>query len=160
MVAKYTDAEIASLINERKPLPENYRDRLALRDKQGHKERDMDILGAQGSNFRLILRQSKINVIDFSIILAVYPPESNQLFRLRRYNGKSHVHTTHIEGNTFYNFHIHMATERYQDRGTDEDAYAEESDQFSDFNSALSCMFDDCSFDFPIDSQPKLFDRV
>ncbi|MDZ7814842.1 MAG: DUF1828 domain-containing protein [Planctomycetota bacterium] len=36
---------------------------------------------------------------------------------MRRYNGKSHQHTNKIEGNTFFDFHIHQATERYQEFG-------------------------------------------
>ena len=69
-----------------------------------------------------MLRQNKINRLDFSVILAVRVPQSNLLFRLRRYNGKSHEHTNHIEGDTFYDYHIHMATERYQEIGTRKDA--------------------------------------
>jgi len=55
--------------------------------------------------------------LDFSIILAYCPEASNQLFRLRRYNGKSHEHTNTIEADKFYNYHIHTATERYQELG-------------------------------------------
>jgi hypothetical protein len=44
---------------------------------------------------------------------------------LRRHNGKSHEHTNQIEAGAFYDFHIHRATERYQELGMREDAYAE-----------------------------------
>ncbi|MDI6792878.1 MAG: hypothetical protein QME81_08445, partial [bacterium] len=106
MAAKYSDQEIEALLRERKPLPSDYRTRIRLRAKRGHKEGELNIEGVNENQFRLILRQSNSNLLDFSIILAVCPQETTQLFRLRRYNGKSHEHTNHIEGNRFYDFHI------------------------------------------------------
>ena len=123
MAVIYSDQEIESLIRERKPLPSDWRSRSRLQPRRGHNERHLELTGDTGSEFRLILRQSTVNQFDFSIILAVRVPQSNQLFRLRRCNGRSHEHTNHIEGVTFYNFHIHFATERYQALGAREDAY-------------------------------------
>jgi hypothetical protein len=117
----------------------------------------LDIEGENGNEFRLILRQSVINPLDFSIILAYRPPRSNQLFRLRRYNGKSHEHTNIIEGSKFYSFYIHQATTRYQESGSNEDSYAEPTDLFSDFNQALSCMLKDCGIQVPVEPQGRLF---
>jgi len=159
MPVSYSDREIAALLRERKPLPPNYQTRIRLRNKRGHKERELDITGAQGTQFRLILRQSDFNPLDFSIILAVCPVGSNQVFRLRRYNGK-HEHTNHIEEQTFYDFHIHEATERYQELGTREDTYAEKTDRYSDFHSALHCMIRNCGFDMPEDDQQTLFEEA
>jgi hypothetical protein len=146
MAFRYSDQEIAQMIQERKPLPSDYRARTQLRTKRGHKERELDVNGEQGGRYRIILRQSDFNTLDFSVILAVAHPESNQLFRLRRYNGKSHEHTNQIEGSTFYGFHIHQATERYQGLGGREDAYAEPTDRYADFQSALRCLLEDCGF--------------
>jgi Family of unknown function (DUF6978) len=160
MAARYSDQDIARLIEEQKPLQEDYRSRIQLRPKRGHKEQELDIQGANGSEFRLILRQSNFNPLDFSIILAYRPPNSNILFRLRRYNGRGHEHTNRIEGNKFYDFHIHMATQRYQELGMREDAYAEPTDRFSDFASALQCMLNDSGFDIPEDPQGRLFEEV
>ena len=160
MAAKFSDADITKFIEERKPLEANYRSKIRLRDKSGHKEQELDIEGVDDNQFRLILRQSSFNTLDFSIILAYCPPDSNQLFRLKRYNGKSHEHTNKIESNTFYNFHIHTATERYQEFGTREDAYAEPSDRFSDFHTAINCMLSDCGFDVPENPQPSLFEEI
>jgi hypothetical protein len=103
------------MIQERKPLPENYRARVQLRDKRGHKERELDVIG------------------------------------------ESHEHTNQIEGGTFYDFHIHHATERYQESGAREDAFAEVTDRYADFHSALRCMFEDCGFEAPQEVQPSLF---
>ena len=160
MSVKYSDKEIAALIAERKPLPHDYRRRIQLREKHGHKERELDIQGNNGNKFRLILRQSNFNPFDFSIILAVLSPGTNQLFRLRRYNGKSHEHTNLIEGNVFYDFHVHMATERYQELGTREDAYAEPTKNFADFYGAIKCMINECAFVLPENDQLPLFEEM
>ncbi len=159
MAVILSEIEIADLIQENKPLPTDYRTKIQMRPKPGHKERELDLKGDKGNEFRLILRQSAINPLDFSIILAYRPPKSNQLFRLRRYNGR-HRHTNLIEEKTFYDFHIHQATARYQEIGAKEDAYAEPSDRFSDLNRALPCMLKDCGFQVPIEPQRRLFEEV
>ena len=110
-----------------------------------------------GGAFRIILRRNILNALDFSAILAVHIPQSNRLFRLRRYNGKSHEHTNSIERDNFYDYHIHMATERYQEIGAHEDAYAEITNRYDDLKSALDCLFSDAAFDVPLDAQMKLF---
>ncbi len=157
MAATYSDNEISALIAEKKPLPANWRSRIELRNKRGHKEREIEVTGEAGNVFRVILRQSNFNPLDFSVILMLNPPETNQLFRLRRYNGKSHEHTNRIEGNSFYDFHIHQATERYQTLGGREDAFAEPSEAFTDFHSAVRCMFRECGFHVPDNHGPTLF---
>ena len=157
MPGRYSDDEIARMIREKKLLSANYRSRLQLRAKRGHKERELDVPGENGTQYRVILRQSDFNVLDFSIILAVDLPDLNQLFRLLRYNGKSHEHTNQFEGETFYDFHIHRATERYQESGACEDAFAEVTDRYADFHSALRCMLEDCGFEAPDNAQPSLF---
>lgn len=154
---KYSDKDIDQLIREPKVLPVNFTDLLRLRPKRGHSEHDLDIKGTSGTEFRLILRQNKINPLDFSAILAYCPPETTQEFRLRRYNGKSHQHKNTLEGESFYDFHIHMATERYQDFGSYEEQYAEPSSRFSDLSTALRCLLDDCNFQTTKDKQPALF---
>ena len=160
MAGTYSDREIAALIAELKPLPADWRNRVRLRPKLGHEERDLHLPGAAGSEFRLILRQNKINPLDFSVILAVRVPQSNKFFRLRRYNGKSHEHTNHIEGNTFYDFHIHMATERYQAYGPREDSYAAPTDRYGDFHGALRCLIEDAHLAIPSAAQGSLFEEL
>jgi hypothetical protein len=152
-----TDAEIAALISEPKQLESDFRSKLQLRPKQGHKERELDITGATGSEFRLILRQSLFNILDFSAILAYSGKSSSQVFRLRRYNGKSHEHTNKIERQTIYDFHIHFATERYQHSGLREDAYAEATNRYGDFQGALSCLIQDCGLVLPSNEEELLF---
>ena len=142
----YTDEDIENLIKERKPLPENFVSNIQFKPKLSHKEYDYDLKGDKGNNFRLILRQNSIISLDFSIILGYVPANTNRIFRLRRYNGKSHEHRNRIEKHRFYDFHIHTATERYQRIGDKEDTYAEPSHRFVDFHSALKCMLGDCNF--------------
>jgi hypothetical protein len=81
------------------------------------------------------------------------------VFRLRRYNGRSHEHTNAIERATFYAFHIHTATERYQDLGMREDSFAEPTDRFSNFEEAVDCLFDDANLKAPEGQQGKLFKK-
>ena len=131
--------------------------RLQLRPKRGHSERKLDITGANGSEFRLILRQNLLNVLDFSVILAYSVSSSSQVFLLRRYNGKSHEHTNKIERQTFYDFHIHFATERYQRSGWKDEAYAEVTNRYGDFQGALDCLIQDCGLVLPSNGQELLF---
>ena len=114
------------------------------------------MVGDRGSEFCLILRQSDFNHLDFSVILCYCVPETTQLIRLRRYNGRSHEHTNKLEGYTFYDFHIHTATERYQRSGLREDSFAEPSDRFGELGGAIRCMLDDCGFDTPDDPQEAM----
>jgi len=160
MAINLTEADIKNFLKEPKQLDQEFRQKIRLRDKKGHKEQELDVTGANGNEFRLILRQSNYNPLDFSIILAYCHPKINQLFRLRRYNGKSHEHTNIIEANKFYNFHIHTATERYQELGVREDSYAEQSNRYSDFNSAITCMVADCGFKIPKNAQQNLFEEI
>ena len=160
MADNLSDNDIKQLIDEKKPLPDDYRAKIQVRLKRGHKERELDVIGENGSDFRLILRQSIFNPLDFSIILAYRPPKSNILFRLRRYNGKSHEHTNVIEEETYYGCHIHQATERYQEIGAREDWYAAPTDRYSDFNKAISCLLKDCAFEAPSGTQRSLFEEI
>ena len=159
MAVTYPDTEIESLVLERKPLPADWRSRTQLVSKRGHRERHLDIAGDGGSEFSMILRQSTVNPLDFSIILAVRVPQSNQVFRLRRYNGRSHEHTNRIEGGSFYDFHIHLATERYQEFGAREDAYAEATARYGTFHDAVRCLIADTGFDVPLEAQRDLFEE-
>ena len=158
MAITYSDQAIAALLQERKPLPGDWRNRARLKPKRGHSEQQLDLIGDANSEFRIILRRSGINRLDFSVILAVRVPGSSQWFRLLRCNGR-HEHTNRIESVTFYDFHIHVATERYQDFGTREDTYAEPTDRYDDFDGALRCLIDEANFSEPLGSQIILFEE-
>ena len=158
MAVNLTDAEIAAYIAEVKRLPDDYREKIQTKPKRGHRERELDFVGANSSEFRVILRQSSFNPLDFSVILAWIPPQSTSPFRLCRYNGRSHEHTNTLESQTFYDFHVHRATERYQQSGLREDSFAEPTSRYQDFNGALQCLIKDCHCEFPPNHQSGLFD--
>ena len=151
-----TDEQIKALITEPKPLPKELVGLVpVMRNvKLGHKEAQYDLVGSSGSDFSLIIRQSNINAFDFSVILAYLPSKTNQVFRLKRYNGKSHEHSNRLEQNHFYGFHIHTATERYQRDIEVEDSYAENTSRYSDLSGAIQCLISDCGFILP--DQPQL----
>ncbi len=150
MAVTFSDPEIAALLAERKPLPFNWSAQLQLKPKRGHDESELVTIGVGQNEFDVIIRRSKLNPLAFSVILGVRIPQSNRIFRLRRYNGKSHEHTNKIEGQTFYDFHIHMATERYQmlgNREPREDSYAEVTARYGDVTAALDCLIADAAFE-------------
>ena len=158
MLAQLTDRQIKALLEEPKPLPPNLEARLTPRPKRGHKERDLELTGAAGSEFKLTLRESLHNRLDFSVILFYRPSGSGTWLRIRRYNGKSHEHSNKMERERFYDFHIHTATERYMARdGEREDAFATVTDRYGDFQGALDCMLRDCRFETPPNPQLALF---
>ena len=110
MEITYSDEEIAVLIQERKVLPNDWRNEL-------YKEEKLVVNGNNGNKFRIIARQNTKIPLDFSVILAVFAPQLNRYFRLRRYNGWTDPHTNRIEKEKIDGFHIHFATERYQLKG-------------------------------------------
>lgn len=158
MADQLTDKDIQALLAEPKPLPADYQRRLVARPKRGHSEVELAVQGDGGSDFRIIVRQSLANALDFSVILGYCPPNSNQVVRLRRYNGKSHEHTNTMERETFYGFHIHQATERYQASGNREDTFAEPTDRYADVRGAIDCLIADCSMQLPPEARAPLFE--
>jgi hypothetical protein len=142
-----TDAAIQELIAESKPIPAGLHPltKKAVEHNRSHR-REFEITGANGGAFVLSTRENLLNPMDFSVILSYKMPGFNTIFRLRRYNGKSHIHTNTIENETVRGFHIHAATERYQRRGSKEDSFATTTTRYFDLESAVKCMLTDCGF--------------
>lgn len=160
-MAVLTDAQIEALVNEPKALPADWVMRLRLKPGRiGHTVRDMDVPGEHGSSFRIIIRQSVLNPLDFSVILGYRPETGPRVFRLRRYNGRSHEHRNRIEGDRFYDFHIHIATERYQQIGMDEDSYATPTDRYADLANAQNALVLDCGFRLQREGQLSWLDPI
>jgi hypothetical protein len=140
------DEQIQALLAERKPAT----DPSALvpnKRKRGHFETQREVVGAEGSRFRLVVRQSLLDVQDFSAILGWELPSHTGLFRLRRCNGRSHEHRNQLDGgDVFFGFHVHTATERYQLGGYDEEHYAEPTDAYTDLGGAIRHLLETCSF--------------
>ena len=143
MDIKYTDQQIAELITERKVLPDDWRI-------QVNKNNSLYVTGENGNRFRLITNQNKKYPSDFSVILAVIDPKTGTTFRIRRYNGMpKRPHNNKIEKQKIYGYHIHCATERYQEIGYDEETYAEETDRYNNLEGALQCLIQDAGFELP-----------
>ena len=146
-VVQLTDKDIDALVAAPKPLPDDYRNRLRRRPRSyssNHEEGQLEITVEGSGAFRVILKK-RVNPLDFSAILGYIPPERWRLLRLRRYNGV-HRHTNKIEQTSFRGFHIHYATQRYQEAGWDIDAYAETTDGYSGIDGALELLLDECGF--------------
>lgn len=159
-VAQLSDKEIDALVAVPKVLPPDYRSRLRTRARpysSQHEEAQIEIGVQNMGTFRVIVRKNRINPLDFSVILGYVPPERLKLFHLLRYNG-THRHTNKLESNSFRDFHIHYATQRYQEAGWGIDAYAEPTDRYATVEGALDALLDDCTFIRPEDDrlQPKL----
>jgi hypothetical protein len=154
-IIQLSDAEIDALIREAKPTPSGLSPLSRLAERFKHKGRTFEVQSVSGNEFVVIVRQSMINMQDFSTILGYKLPGLSTIFRLRRYNGK-HEHTNEIEQNKLDDFHIHTATERYQKRGGRHDSYAEVTSRHWDLNSAITCMLEDCGFDIRPSDQGQL----
>lgn len=156
-MTKFSDIGIDELVREPKPLSLDWQSRILVRNSMRYVTRSLDVKGIRNNTFRVIWKQLYDNSLDFSAICGVFPSGSNTLFRLRRYDGK-HIHSNPIEKQRFNDFHIHIATERYQNYGTkEEDKYAEPTNRFFDLAGALQCLFKDCFFQLPQTSQLSLF---
>ena len=140
------DKEIAALLSERKPLPSNWQARLSVRSKanQAFQQREMDVTGDDGHEFRIILRRNTLNLLDFSLVLTLVDADGAD-YILVRFNGRHPSQHTNkweklkkLPNAVFRNrFHIHRATERYQVDGFEIDGYAEPTDNYDSFESAL-----------------------
>jgi hypothetical protein len=160
-MAALTDAQIEALLQEPKPMPADWLLRLRVKPgKIGHNVRDFEVRGGHGSDFRIIVRQSAFNPLDFSVVLGYRPILGPRLFRLRRYNGRSHEHRNRIEGDRFYDFHIHTATERYQLLGMDEDSFANPTDRYGDLSAACQALALDCGFSVAQSPQMSWLDSI
>lgn len=147
--ARYSDERIDALIKEAKTVPTNFKDGLiaALKKDNGHLRSDATIKGASGNTFKVAIRKNDLDVFDFSIIIYLVAPTGKE-FILRRYNGNSHRHTNRLEKEKIDGFHIHHATQRYQENTLHEEGYAEVTTRYSTYDAALDCLLEDCGFEF------------
>lgn len=97
--------------------------------------------------------------MDFSAILAYALPGTNQVLRLCRCNGKSHEHTNAIEGDQFYDYHVHVAIQRYQELGGDEEGHADQCDEYTDLLGAVDCLCKRCGITMPQEAQLSLLEE-
>jgi lysozyme family protein len=148
-----SEEQINTLIHEAKSIPEGLCPVGKMTERNQHQRKDYEVACESGNKYLIAIRQSCLNALDFSVILGYQLPNVYTIFRLRRYNGK-HYHTNAIEANTFYGFHIHTATERYQKPGFKEDHFAETTNRYWSLESAIQCLLLDCGFRSPIEEAP------
>lgn len=128
-----TDEEIAALISEPEIVPINWFSRLETKDKTHYQHKEKD---------------------------------STLEYILLRYNGKHpSKHTNKWEkenglpDHTFAPaFHIHKATQRYQEGGYKIDGYAEVTTKYSDFHAAVEQFLVECNVKREDDKQASLFE--
>lgn len=146
MSATLTDSFIEELLKEKKSLPKDYLKKLKTRKKSGssHEQKELEIIGSKGHKFVISIRKNKIDITDFSIILR-YKDDSGISYNILRYNGK-HPHTNHIEKVKINGYHIHKATQRYQENGFRIESYAEITTKYSSYQDALSAFLADLNF--------------
>ncbi len=154
----FSDQEITALIEERKVLLDNRRNKFRKTTRRGNNEYRLNVTGEDGNKFQVIVRISIFNKLNFSVILGVKVPPPKKFFRLKRYNG-DHEHTNTIEDKKVNGFHIHTATERYQVNSVREEDYAELTGRYTDVNGALKCLFADANFEDPNALQGTLFEE-
>ncbi len=109
----------------------------------------------------IYLRRSQENPLDFSCGLGLIPKGRVQAFTLIRYNGKSHQHTNRLENEAaFYDFHIHHATEKYQQSSYGDEHHAQPTNRYTNLHGALRSLLIDCKVteDSPDDKQMRLFE--
>jgi len=153
LLTPLTDARIAELIREVKTVPDGLLPKRTMSERNGHLQKGYEIQGDTEDRFVLKLRQSCVNPMDSSAILGYRVPGVYTIFRLRRYNGR-HRHTNALEKHSFYGFHIHVATERYQRPGFNEDHFADPTTRFFSLETAIESLLSDCGFRSPIEKSP------
>lgn len=155
-ITPLTDARIAQLLAIPKPLSSGWRDRFAKLKKSGSQSQAHLTITVANDLFRISVRQNTRKPTDFSAILGWKYPGTNVWINLKRYNGLSHEHTNKIERDTFFDYHIHTATERYQWLGGDAEAFAECTDRYTTLDGALACLIEDCGFVLPDDERMQI----
>jgi hypothetical protein len=149
----WTDAEIGALLSESKSRldpPTLLRSLAQAEPDSSSRRHSVDVVGREtGARFKVILRQSTLDPYNFSVILAHVAADGRQR-NLRRHNGTSHSHFNPIEGSEFRNVcHVHVATERYQQRGSDIEHFAEPTNAFHDLPTAVTSMLEATNFEPP-----------
>jgi hypothetical protein len=157
-----SDTEIQQLLQEHKPLPENWETRLRLipKSQEAFHQRDYPVQGSNGHEFRLILRSNHLHHQDFSVLL-IFKDTDGTEYVLRRHNGTHpSKHTNEYEKRQNLPnaelpicFHRHLATERYQRAGLRIDGYAEQTNDYNDIHTAQNAMIRDARFVLPLNRQ-------
>ena len=141
-----SDDDIRDLIEIKKVSSRKIDARYLKMGGLGQRKANFEVQGVDGSRFKVKIRQSSVNLLDFSIILSFCSSTTNRVYNLRRYNGNSHKHINKIEGNVIdHKFHKHIATERYLRRGFRIEGFANETDEYHTIEECLIVFQRDCN---------------
>jgi len=161
----FTDDKIMDLLNCPKRLT-NPQARVKSID--GHEQVNYKVEAQDGSSqiFQVYKRQNKREGMekDFSCGIS-WISQNGETITLKRYNGSSHSHPNHLEGERLgYEPHIHFATEKYIKANRKPDGFAEATKRYETLDGAFHCLVTDCKISGietkPDDlAQQKLFDN-
>lgn len=134
-----TDNDIDNLIRGDKFLQASVLNNSKWKIVGAHRKKEVPVSDMQGNDsFAVFWRQTTYDALDFTVGLSYKVPDSTQRINLIRCNGKSHTHTNKLEGNKLeVTFHIHRATEKYQNMGFKAEDHAETTDKYSTMDEAF-----------------------
>ena len=135
-----TDEELKALIELPKIISKNEMHKLTSPvEEYGYYRSDAKLSAVSDCKFILRTRQATDDPMDFSVILSVELPDGKQ-FNLVRCNGSSHTHKNRIERTRVRGMHRHIATQRYMERETNAEGYAEKTDEYNSLEEAVQYM--------------------
>jgi hypothetical protein len=160
-----TDEEIQFLISYPKVIITPPKTKLALT--QGHYRNGMELSSEDGKyRFTVFMRINEVFQENFTIGLRYHPADDPESIILLRCNGPHGEHRGPLDSqdNHFWTYHIHLAREIIIRQGLRSEAYAEETDKYSNYNDALSFFLRYCNIKnadkyFTNTIQGSLFDQ-
>jgi len=158
-----TDDKILDLLNCPKRLS-NPQARIRITDGCEQVNYKVDVQDESGHLFQFYKRQNKREGMenDFSCGISWVSP-NGETITLKRYNGSSHRHPNHLEGERLdFEPHIHYATEKYIKANRKPEGFAQPTKKYETLEGAFHCLITDCKITGiqtkPDDSaQQKLF---
>lgn len=137
MAVILTDNERDEILDSKK-TPINKIVSILLKPKSGtkHREFQAELMDTKKREYRMIIRKNTIDQFDFSIILRYLHRDAKKWRTITRYNG-CHVHVNKLERKKIECFHIHKITEKYQNANFKGEGYAELTEFYSNYDSAL-----------------------
>lgn len=140
-----TDDKIADLLNCSKRLTNPSAKSKSI---EGRDQQNFKVVATDSSRyeFEIYKRQNLREGMedDFSCGISWIAPNGESI-TLKRYNGSSHNHPNHLEKICLgYNYHIHIATEKYIKANRRAEGFAEVTDKYYTVNGAFHMLILDC----------------
>lgn len=160
-----SDSEINNLISCPKTITTAPKTTMIL--VYGNFRNSMDLLSVDGNHkFSVFMRKNETFEENFSIGLRYHPSDGPESLILYRCNGPHGAHRDplDIREKHYWEYHIHMAKEIIIKKGLREEAHADITSEYSNFDDALAfflryCNIRDSEQYFPKLKQLSLFDE-